>query len=1666
MMLNKVSLNTIGLNRIGLNRIGKPSRGSSDRPYIDPEVLASLKAVCICYGKSNDDPDRAVVKNLVDPDNPFVISNASYTEGSGYADKGSPYYGAFVTDGINDLITSTKTVQEMLGGSNEITVISMIHQIDGNVNYTNGYTNYIRHGGGFIRNVVTGNNGKGFNKTGIYGYTSTQLGSSNMGLGNVINNILGDKEDYSFERSSTYTLDDAKYSVQNFINANNQPSNEGSSVAWYWTIIANKVLTTDEINQVIAYFNLDKYVKPDIYYDVKKQGLTNDNHAQFGDKLIDYSGNSRDLQLFNIGWNLGSGIGKYAEDFSTMKHDGIKGIVRTSSKIYLDKSFDCDKGFWLCYTNSPSPAYKVRVSGIPETGMLTYTGGIWVNLVNGINELPARTNTEENHGFVAQTPNVDWSKLVIEQIPDFADAICFDGVEDYGKVTGMPIYKDYTVIADYERLEIGYIGEAGTAAILSKSYTALQGAFLMNLIGNTGNHMNTYTFGNANSAVFNDLSRKIYYQSKYKMQGFDMTIGSGVDGDSLWLGVVRDNDSRFFNGAIYSLMSFPYSMSEFLIERQLKKYKLGTLYPNMVEFRPIIKHDDRITAIKYYHIKGSSWINLKPGDYIPVGSKISITTNLKSPYTIANVVSSSLTDIKVVPSAGGGNAYDILGYVTDKSPQKIAIDIQVDSSLVQWNPVVESNVPYKSVKYYKLVDTSFKAINVGDYVLVGQRILTQITTVGIEDEVVAAVSEQLDIYGINKNSNGEYNILGITSSTTPQNINITIDEYIRYEDIVQPYPVLLRFNDENGNEVSWGGKFKVGSTITRIGNIADPESNLLNGLYSISGLSLNGKAVTSSTSIVEKQMVFRTTATWLLDNNEPKVILSPRLLRIPNSSYKLLGYIPDISGHGNHGVIHNSAYSGDSGADGIKICNFYISNYLIDGKAIADKLNNTMSFLNDDSVSIIANPGEATVGGGKARVTGMKSNSRITFYASYPYLVITKDGIYDIPYADADATSIDLMSWSNCKGVTIESLGKYEGAYCLDGVDDFVTIPTTVGGKQVLMKVNWQKNDSMIYNQNPGEDNFAIFANDYNGSNVVKAYASRNNGSTYIDSILNNNILATQLKNVIHNITIANENVVDNTIVPVIGANAAHNNFYAQMALYDFMLFDNISTDDKIKELNEYVGIEAKVELPPYYWDNYGKTNLDEDKNYTANLGTVKDVTEAPAIFANGWYNGGASENEFTTPVVSQTDYTVELQSSYFNNNEGHAFKFNNDEPLSEFRARLTKLDDKNRRINLIYNYYINGKWNEIKVFDESNDDDEYIKAKTLVLPESEKSYFYGNGIPLPNILIEVLPPENPILYGLSNTNFAYDKMSGFGGYPFAKFDNTTEWFNNGATPMIVSRNGYSVTLKKVSGIEFWRFINKTLTTLDEQLIFKVRCNKAIKVIFQVKYFKNNSTDIGYNYNHKEVTLIPNEDTTIIVPPISVSDIPEATSILFIGVLFDNTSLSNNEEYTIEMLSLYPNGLVYDGVTDYSENVNIPAFTDYTYIFKRELLDASANTCSMYKGILTEGSKTAFVSDYDKNTEIGGRSFGNYIAVSSLRTNKIIYGTKASVNGDNIVPGNNVDALGLVLGKYYDSSYKKLVFYKLILYPKTIPLLQINFLKNLMERDEIIDLNNKIFIQE
>ena len=1135
MKLNRLSLNTIGLNRIGLNRIGSTSVGSSvtDRPYISPDVLSALTGVWISDGKSNTDPDRNIIKNkLPGRGGDFELLNFAYKLNSGYGkyeedftawgrdaselldvrpDKviisdvgginsyrmiiwkgnthtkafkakvtGIPHNGILIysyaqnegdaltnisidndgvyefpysygftkghgflidfgteledwigctiefipslqgslcTDGVNDMIVSQNPVSEMLDGSKELTVVSMIHQITGNENYTNGYTNCIRHSGGFIRNFVAGKDGKGLNKTGIYGYTSTQLDSSNMGLGNVINNILGDKEDYAFERSSTYILDDAKYSVQNFINGEGNVSNEGSQVAWYWTFIAKRVLTTDEINQVIAYYNLDKYVMPDIYYDVKKQGLTNDTPDEDW-YLKDFSGNGRDMTLYN-------------------------------------------------YARTPE-------SGINEEGGLQS-----------------------------------------------------DGVDDYGQVTGMPIYKDYTVVADRE-----FLGSK-SGSIVSKSHILSNGAFIFETFADKSA---TTSFGSNTLVDISDF-KKISYQSKYIYNGNPIQVGIGVDGDSMCLGVIRENDSRFSKFALWSLLLFPYSLSEFLLERQLKKHKLGTLYPNMVEFRPVIKSNVELVNKPTFVIRGTYTL-LNAGDYVPKESRLLVTVTM-------NNFADELTKFSI-----NGK------------------EITIPSSA--YDPVT-----------------------------------------------------------------GKYEFPFVIYDKSPQKINITIDDgYILFEDIVQPYPAKFRFTDvDSGQVYDWGSKIKVGSTIKILSNV--DIGNYLSDIYTITGYKYNGNIYSYNelkelTFLITNQpLEFASRKTYKLGGSEPKVILYPERLKLSNDTYKRLGYIPDLTGNGNHGVFNNLAFTEESG-------------------------------VNED------------------------------------------------------------------------------GSVHLDGVDDYISIPTlSKGGKQVLMKVNWSTLNGFIYDQRPasGDKTFGI----YTQGDVI-AYSQHNNGNTYIDGIINNNIIGSNLSKITHNIVATCD--VDNSITPSIGKRSYSNSYFAQMALYAFMLFDEISTDEGIKDLNDIVGIVSKVELPPYYWDTYGKTNTDADRDEIVNLASDEVSIQYPTDFTDTsvWEDMGA--------VTSSTILTLTTWAMGGDTGIGNTIKAKVATPAMKVKF----ITDGNGYLDYMYSGY-----NTLELPRDAGEYEVELPASTIVDGWGARFSGSGNG----SFTIELL--GNEVRLGtLKVINSAYDEDSGY----------------------------------------------------------------------------------------------------------------------------------------------------------------------------------------------------------------------------------------------------------------------------------------------------------------
>lgn len=1365
-------------------------------------------------------------------------------EGSGTITQIPNFEDAFVTDGINDMIVSQKTLQEM-GVTKELTIVSMIHQISWRDSASVPLTNYIRpSSNNYVRSHVSN-----IGKTGIYGYVCYDISNSGAGNSHVVNTILGDKNDYSI--NIVGDLSQGKFSVQGYMDGNGNIL-ETSSVAHYWTFAVLGKATEDEINFIIGNYNLDRSLKPDILCNISKQGITNDNHAEFNDKLIDYSGNGRDIQMNNLAWKGGSGIA--AKPFETIKdYSIIPDEARQELTIYNE----------FCYKiKSNTLGYYWTVQSIIKNNtsyqviIVTDKDCYWVNATSFINsegnkdsirkEYPVQANTptqviicgldqfEYPEGIEPTTAvsyvNLKYAgEITVTFIPSYKGGLLLDGITDYGKVTGLPIYKDYTVIADYERFYLEPI-TGGRASILSKSSKVGDGSFIFNLENQDGGKA-CYTFGEANGNISDDITRIIRYQSKY-YNTKTLSIGTAEDNDFMVLGKVREVDSRYFCGAIYSLMSFPYSMSEFLIERQLKKYKLGTLYPNMVEFRPIIKSNVLLDTKPTFVIRGTSTY-LNAGDYVPENSQIWVSIKMNN---IADRITKFTVNGKTINIPENAYSEVTLQYgfpfVIDKSPQKIGIIIEQDENYVLFNPVINSNVEYHKLDFY--LNNYQKRINIGDYIPKDAYLRANFYLKNNVDELTVFTFNGVNI-GYRKSSVDDtaFNINQIYNYDSPQEVNITIDEYIRYEDIVQPYPVLLRFNDENGNEVSWGGKFRVGSTITRIGSAAD--SNLLPNIYNILGLLLNGNQVTSSKVIVEKTMVFKAKSAYIFDNNEPKCILSPRLLRIPNSSYKILGYIPDISGHDNHGVIHNSAYAEGSG-------------------------------VNED------------------------------------------------------------------------------GSYQFDGVDDFVTIPTVTGGKQVLMKVNWDSsNSALLYDQRGYNNEFAIYNDSADSDgNPIPAYSGRNNGQTYIDGILNSNIKASELRAITHNITITNElSAGVNKFSPVIGSNRVHNAYFTNMALYDFMLFDEISTDDKIKELNKYVGIEAKVELPPYYWDTYGKTNLDADK--------------------------------------------------------------------ATIQQRGVAIGD----------------------------------------------------------------------YDLTNYNHVYEGMSGYNGYPMILSGTNRTYQNKASYVNVVGDDKNVINLTRISfniaAIFSYVKQNGVLTSYNKDIeSFKIKVTGIDYSRFVMKYSyisKANAT--------AKTTMTIASDSIYELPKSFASDGSLTSSDIWIGINFTKQSndipdIIEDVNVTIEVLPEYENGLVYDGVEDYSENVNIPIVDDFTFLVKASLLKGFTGSGGLIarKGDVkhvTSGGY-AFVYCLDSSSNEANRnsyySFGKALLPSTgaIEPPLIGYMTKTSVNGVATTFGTNPDIKGINFGDW-NGGRMSMVVYKSILYPKTIPLLQINFLKNLMEKDEIIDLTNPIFIK-
>lgn len=1592
----------MGTNISGLgiaNAIGFKPRVDGGRRFLPPNIKSSLVSVISTYGKKNTDSDRDILKDLTGKGNDFKLFNFSFSEASGYGEyktdfnknwtlemaaitgnqivtfnrgdykagvfflkiptslkvniasftvdvdfksskeDAAPYYyywdttgkrnqiilvkgknvlpvnyasnsaegstgsgfhdsfcdtvtikqipdfeGWLCTDGVDDIIESVKPISEMLEGSNEITVVSIIYQISqipgSKVN--KGLNNQICYYDspttrGYLRNSV-----KDIGKTGIYGYTFNGTAHS------VINNILGDKNDYIAVRNNEGIALNGVFSVCGYKNYYGELK-ELSSIAYAGGFIANKVLTTDEINQVIAYYNLDRpgeIIKPSMLYDIRKQGITNINHAEFNDELIDYI-NGYNIKMYNMLWDKQSGIGNYPISFKDYTYLPARGTVEINRDSFVITSNTSTGNLLEVNTKTKVlPAYKVKIEGtstIKEGNLkwrITTTAAVttYIDIFeDGIYDIPAAPQTEEAaySGWCIskynETVNV---KVTLLAIDDITDAIVLNGIDNFGKVIDVPIWKDYTICALRKWLYTASVDNGiGVGSLVSKSKVGQDGAFIaeQSFLLNP-NKTAGYNFGAGNSSLLNDkINEKSFaIQTKYTygINRQTLSVGSGLDTNTLWFGTVRDNDTRFSYLALWNLMLFPYTMSNFILERQLKKYKLGSLYPdNSFPFRP----------------------------------------------------------------------------------------------------VVTANSSTKSIQYFDVV--TGKSLAVGNYVAKEQQIQLNIMLNDIDEVIKVTIDgKEVPLYNYNEYYRYRFNI----HNSYPK-IDITIQEYVKYDDIVQPYPVIFVLQDkESGKELTYGNYVKVGDII-KVKSVIYYNQDL----WSIHGYQIGDDSKIYSYNelinkdiVVTKPLSFGCIKKWLLSTAEPLFVYDPAIFT--NSAIKTLGYLPDISGQNRHLKLYNFSYEGMSGKDGYPVVfgknktwttlraeSDIVKYGISSNKLTIYKCNSNSALL----YSIVYNNGttySVTIPSFKLKVTGIRQGRKILYrYISESNrnitsdLVIVKDGTYDMPQSyqiePDESTPNSLVGFivddNSDATIILEVLPDYKDSLYFNGVTNSASVLNLDhGGKCLVTKINYKFNQESIciYDQrkNTLEENnkkFALLATQLTDI----AYGSRLEGNTYINNVLNNYVRSSELENVEHVATLVSSVVEDsNTKAPLFGR-ANTNQHYAQFAMYRTILLPEVPNAADRAILNKWCGLPTGyLPKPEYYWDVTGKSNSDTaTRNTIKNLGTAK-------------------------PVASTSDEDA---------------------------------------------------------------------------------------------------------YSLENKNVAYEGMSGYNGYPVVFGANKT-WKTYATYNFTSNINGNELHITKVLN--------------SNGLIFSyVKRNNELLNIKEIPSFDieviglEGESKLQYYYlseeNAANTTLLTLENGVHKIPKsfIPTDILPNNAWIGFRITPIQEGVSSFDCDITLEILPDYY-GLCLDGITNYIECANIPAFTDYTYILMRQILSNNTpNSVTMHKGIVKELAG-AFTADYVINNEGGVinefafHSFGAVnVILRSQVANKIIWANTTSVNGIAVRRGSNTDDESITIAKF-GTHYRKMVFYKLMLWSKSITnTYHINMLRNLINNGGIIDLNDSIFDQ-
>lgn len=286
--------------------------------------------------------------------------------------------------------------------------------------------------------------------------------------------------------------------------------------------------------------------------------------------IVGVKGN--EVILKNFAYSLSSGFGKYEIDFNSWSTKIQDSIDISSISITIISKFNDN---WMCWANIKIPDFKVEIKGLPNNNNNNFSYRYAKNNTplkqyinaDGVYNLPA-SEINYNSGFYVDDPSIDFTGLTITQLPSaYEGGLVFDGVDDYGICTGLPILDDYTVICKREWIKKKNV--LASKRIISNHWN--NGAFSFERYNQDGIET-TFSYGGNTAVTFPEA---ISYQTANSYNGRNLNRSTAEDTDQLVLGcsvvtaIGRAYD--FANSAIYYFALYSKSLTPEEIETEKEK---------------------------------------------------------------------------------------------------------------------------------------------------------------------------------------------------------------------------------------------------------------------------------------------------------------------------------------------------------------------------------------------------------------------------------------------------------------------------------------------------------------------------------------------------------------------------------------------------------------------------------------------------------------------------------------------------------------------------------------------------------------------------------------------------------------------------------------------------------------------------------------------------------------------------------------------------------------------------------------------------------------------------------------------------------------------------------------------------------------------------------------